>query len=299
MAYNDPTGLSKEHPIPYVDYDPYDIPKPEPLPSSPPTPTSAPPSTQNPDADKKPELENIPGSTAWKYKNKNLYDSSKGKYHIYLYTNDRVGQYTADPYESFELAIGEAVKNGDFIKNPVTGRYEQVNPNARFIEVNQRDEFTGALKDYNSDVKAAGGNAIDLVTYIGHGEKDQLVLNAEDIGGTKSPKIDPHNIQNWIELSTMKNLAKEINVKEFHFAACLTAGPVDKGMNIAQATSKYFNAIVSGATTSIGECYGGFSDKLVGLNSPIIGNPHGLLILAPRIPKENWQYYRNGEIYNP
>jgi hypothetical protein len=45
MGYNDPTGLSKEHPIPYVDYDPYDTTPPpastpEPTPGSRPQPTN-------------------------------------------------------------------------------------------------------------------------------------------------------------------------------------------------------------------------------------------------------------------
>ena len=166
----------------------------------------------------------IPGSNVWIHTNEMLFAPAKGKYNLYIYTNDRVGQDTADPYDAFEVAVGEAVKNGDFSYDHATKTYIQMNPNARFVEVNSRDNFTMEMKKYYSAVIEAGGNAIDLMTYIGHGYKTQLVLNAEDTFGTRAPKIDPDNQQNWVDIGAMQELAKEYKSKIISFCSMLDCG---------------------------------------------------------------------------
>ena len=73
----------------------------------------------------------------------------------------------------------------------------------------------------------------------------------------------------------------------------MTAGSVDKGSNIAEATHNAFGAIVTGAETTIGEAYGDstVAEKLNGLSSPLTGNKHPLLILTPNLATNKWKIY--------
>ena len=116
----------------------------------------------------------------------------------------------------------------------------QVNPNARFVETNKADEFTGEIGNYYKSVVEAGGTAIQKFSFIGHGYLDQLVLNFDDPKELKEEtKIHRY--------PTIQSIAdKGIQVRSFHFAACDTAQDVSKGMNIAEYTAKAFNAYAEG-----------------------------------------------------
>ena len=96
----------------------------------------------------------------------NTMRADKHEHNLYLYTNDDFR------IPGWVLALGEALKKGDFVFNQETKEIIQVNPNARIVDVNSAVEFNQAIMDYAKDI----GNRIDL-TVVSHATSTEIIMN--------------------------------------------------------------------------------------------------------------------------
>ena len=199
-----------------------------------------------------------------------------GNFNLYLYTNDQECMKMKPPYRALELALGDAIVNGDFVYDIKSNRYNQINPNVKFLQVDSRTEFTNIVLYYFNKIKKCGKSSIDLFNFTGHGWKTQIIMDYDLSQGEGK-----NNPENYIDKLTMAYLhdINGINIKEFNFACCYTAGKVSKNLNFAEFCAKHYKAKSKGGVGAVGPCWGTAKDKkkLQGLKSPFADSNHPLL----------------------
>jgi hypothetical protein len=215
MAYNDPTGLSKEHPIPYVDYDPYDTLRPEPLPPPPPQATPSPTTTSVP-------------------------AQNQGQNYLYTYSENNWWR---------TLAVGQAVEDNviavgadNVILIDDNGNYVTVNPedNMRIVFVQNQNELIQAITDFAEEYGDVNWTGIHHMWPEG--------INVNEANASSTDDNVRATAQVWInEISNLEG----VNFESINLRGCEAAGSglLYFAQNITQSLSEDYSTEALGSTT--------------------------------------------------